>query len=163
MSKCLVRTCRCLILINCITFLLFEKPAFSGSNGVVLAGTENANNNSVQTPTTIPPNSSYNYNQQITGYGISGGCGTQLGITTNYGNQNTTNGIPGYTLGANIIFNSQECTDPKKQTELQTKQIQSQRDTTCITERTKFATTVFTANPKITPEELNKMLDVVCK
>jgi hypothetical protein len=116
----------------------------------------------------------FSYSQQFSGYGVNNGCGTQFSIGNNYGNSispystNTTNttgqaNTTGYTIGANLIFNSQSCTDPNKQLELQNKQIQSQRDTSCISERTKFATTVFTANPKITPQELDKMLDVVCR
>jgi hypothetical protein len=142
-----------------------------------LAGLSTTQQTTVSPLTNSGNNSNgFSYSQQFSGYGVNNGCGTQFSIGTNYGNsispystssstistisQANTNS---YTIGANIVFNSQQCSDPNKQLELQNKQIQSQRDTSCISERNKFATTVFIANPKITSQELDKMLDVVCK
>jgi hypothetical protein len=149
----------------------------TGAADTPTTGLTNTGTNSVQPVNQTNPNSNgFSYSQQFSGYGVNNGCGTQFSIGTNYGNSispySTTSqtntsisqaNTNSYTLGANIVFNSQQCSDPNKQLELQNKQIQSQKDINCASERNKFATIIFTAKPQITPQELDKMLDVVCK
>jgi hypothetical protein len=156
-----------------------QAHAAGGGGGTITGATDTSTTgtNIVQPLNQTNPNSNgFSYTQQFSGYGVNNGCGTQFSIGTNYGNSispySTTSSTistisqantNSYTLGANIVFNSQQCSDPNKQLELQNKQIQSQKDINCTIERNKFATTIFTAKPQITPQELDKMLDVVCK
>jgi hypothetical protein len=132
------------------------------------------------TTTTSPLNSTstngFSYSQQFSGYGITGGCGVQAILSTNYGNSNspystTTDSITtinnantrGYTIGANLIFNSQPCTDPNKTLQIQQDQIIIQKTIACNQERGKLAALILTQNPKATAGEIREKIDVVCK
>ncbi|MBC7472615.1 MAG: hypothetical protein H7196_05165 [candidate division SR1 bacterium] len=167
------------ILLNALSLLISSHPihaAGSTDTTTNTVGTLTPTTGTNVTPTTTyNPASSFSYSQQFSGYGTTNGCGTQFSIGTNYGNSNspysttTDNTISvnnantkGYTIGANLIFNSQPCTDPNKTIQLQQEQITVQKAIACNQERSKIATLLITQNPKITPIELDNMLKVVC-
>jgi hypothetical protein len=118
-------------------------------------------------PNYNPSTPGFSYSQQFSGYGNTNTCGVQAILSTNYGNSispystNTPN-TNSYTIGANLIFNSQQCIDPNKTIQLQQEQIQTQKAIACNQERGKLTALIITQNPKITPKELDNILNVVC-
>lgn len=170
------------------TILLTSLSLIISSQSAKAAGGTNDTSNSVGglTPTTgtsVAPQTTYNpsqnafsYSQQFSGYGTTNGCGTQFSIGTNYGNSNSpytttidntttvnSTNTRGYSIGANLIFNSQPCTDPNKTIQLQKEQITAQVTIACNQERGKLAALILTQNPKATPKEIVDKLDMVCK
>jgi hypothetical protein len=145
-----------------------SQPAF-GAGG----GNDTGGGTGVVTPLTTNGNG-FSFSQQVSGYNSS--CGIQGTIGGNYGTltapySSTIDSIStigqanthGFTVGANLIINSQKCTDPNKQLQLQKEQIQAQKDIACNQERGKIANLLLTQNPKATPLEVNAMLAVLCK
>jgi hypothetical protein len=140
-----------------------DTPGGSGNGGTLVSPLSNGS-------------SGFSFSQQIQGYGNVGGCGIQGTLSGNYGTltapySSTVDNISsigqanthGYTIGANITFNSQKCTDPNKQLELQKVQIQAQKLISCNQERGKIANLLLTQNPKATAQEVATMLEVICK
>lgn len=146
-------------------------PAFGAGGGSDVGG----GTGGVVTPLNTGGNG-FSFSQQIQGYGNVGGCGIQGTLSGNYGTltapySSTVDSISsigqanthGFTVGANVTFNSQKCTDPNKQLELQKEQIQAQRAIACNQERGKIANLLLTQNPKASAQEVATMLEVICK
>jgi hypothetical protein len=167
-----------------LTIFPQQAHAAGGGGGTVTGATDTPTSSLTNTGTSVvqplnqtnPNSNGFSYSQQFSGYGVNNGCGTQFSIGTNYGNSispystttQSTNFISqantnGYTIGANLIFNSQPCTDPNKTLQIQQDQIIVQKTTACNQERGKLAALILTQNPKATAVEIREKIDVVCK
>ena len=156
---------------------LFLLPSVStaAGGGDANAGIGNAANiNGVGNPNSsgnpgsgISPSSGFSFSQQFQGYGNGiSNCGTQAFVNSGVGNGGNTNGNTvgtNYTITGGFIFNQQECLNPNKQLQVQSEQTITQQRINCVQERGKLVAIIYTKNPSITPEELDRLVSVVCR